>query len=49
MSRAGKRLVEDEQLHLFIPPSSSEAPTEHTQQVNPAPTQTPQGGLLPKR
>lgn len=37
MARAGKRPAEDEQLHLFAPPSSSEAPTERTQQINPAP------------
>ena len=37
MARAGKRPAEDEQLHLFVPPSSSEAPDGQTQQVNPAP------------
>ena len=37
MARAGKRPVEDEQLHLFVPPSSSEAPARRTQQVSPAP------------
>ena len=37
MARAGKRLAEEEQLHLFAPPSSSEEPTGRTQQVNPAP------------
>ena len=37
MARAGKRPVKDEQLHLFIPSSSSEAPARRTQQVNPAP------------
>ena len=37
MARAGKRPVGDEQLHLFVPPSASEAPAGRTQQVNPAP------------
>ncbi len=36
MARAGKRRVE-EQLHLFSPPSSSDAPARRTQQINPAP------------
>ena len=37
MARAGKRPAGDEQLHLFAPPSSSEAPAGRTQQINPAP------------
>ena len=37
MARAGKRPTEEEQLHLFVSPSSSEAPASQTQQVNPAP------------
>ena len=37
MARAGKRPAGDEQLHLFVSPSSSEAPASQTQQVNPAP------------
>ena len=37
MARAGKRPAEDEQLHLFGPPSSSEASDGRTRQVNPAP------------
>ena len=37
MARAEKRPAEDEQLHLFSPPSSSKAPARQTQQVNPAP------------
>ena len=37
MARAGKRPAEDEQLHLFVPPSSSEVPDKKTQQINPAP------------
>ena len=36
MARAGKRPAGDEQLHLFGPPSSSEAPASQTQQVSPA-------------
>ena len=37
MARAGKRPVEEEQLHLFAPPFSSEVPNKQTQQINPAP------------
>ena len=37
MARAGKRPAEEEQLHLFGPPSSSEAPARQAQQLNPAP------------
>ena len=37
MARAGKRPTEEEQLHLFSPPPSSEVPDKRIQQVSPAP------------
>ncbi len=37
MARAGKPPTGEEQLHLFGPPSSSEAPARQAQHLNPAP------------
>ena len=37
MTKAGKRPAEEEQLYLFAPPSSADAPTRRAQRVHPAP------------